>query len=355
MKMTAANWSFLMTKVFVIDDSAAVLKGFRNILTGMDDIELIGEAENPVDAFAIFKEVGLPDLFILDIEMPKMDGLTFLKQINAQRPTPVIICSSLVGAGSNILIDAMRLGAAEIIDKPKNNLNKFFLDYKEDLIAKIRAVAKANINYRENVSSDYEKVDKVEHAHPSCAKIIAIGSSTGGIQVLEEIVTHLNPVHLGIVVVQHIPKGFSKSLAKRLNELSRHSIVKEAEDGDIITCNTIYIAPGGTHLEAEKQGLKYALRLKDFPKVNSHRPSVNVLFNSISQTFKANAIGFVLTGMGDDGATGLKKMREVGAQTYVQNEKTSTVYGMPKVAYEIGGAQKALSVYEIIKVINESG
>lgn len=320
-----------MTKVFVIDDSIAVRNGFRNILLGMDDIELIGEAENPVDAFDIFKEVGLPDLFILDIEMPKMDGLTFLKQINTQRPTPVIICSTLVGPDSDTLIDAMRLGAAEIIDKPKTNLNKFFIDYKEDLIEKIRAIAKANIQYQSHVGTQAVKVTKVDHPHPASAKVIAIGSSTGGIQVLEEIVTHLSPSHLAMVVVQHIPKGFSSSLARRLNELSEHSVVKEAEDGDIITNNTIFIAPGGVHLEVEKQGLKYCLRLKYFPKVNSHRPSVNVLFNSIAQSFKANATGFILTGMGNDGATGLMKMREAGAQTYVQNEKTSTEIGRAHV------------------------
>ncbi len=341
-----------MTKVFVIDDSAVVRNGFKNILSNMDDIELIGEAENPVDAFEVFKKVGLPDLFILDIEMPKMDGLTFLKQINAQRPTPVIICSTLVTNGSNTMIDAMRLGAAEIIEKPKNNLNDLFITYKEDLIQKIRAVAKANINYQANISLDNTNVTKVNHLKTASAKIIAIGSSTGGIQVLEEIFTHLNPNHIGIVVVQHIPQGFSTSLSKRLNELSVHSVVKEIEDGDLITNNTIYIAPGGLHVEIEKKALKFYLKLKDAPKVNSHRPSVNVLLSSVAKNFRTNALGFILTGMGDDGAIGLKKMHDAGAQTYVQNEKTSTVYGMPKVALEMGGAKKALSIYEIIKTIN---
>lgn len=342
-----------MTKVFVIDDSALVRNGFKNIFEEMDDVELIGEAENPVDAFSIFKKVGLPDLFILDIEMPKMDGITFLKQINAQRPTPVIICSTLVGAGSNTLVDAMRLGAAEIIEKPKNNLHEFFVTYKKDLIEKIRAVSKANINYQSNINIDKVKAKKEQDLQIPSAKVIAIGSSTGGIQVLEEIFTHLNPKHLGIIVVQHIPKSFSASLAKRLNEVSVHSFVKEAQDGDIIMNNTIYIAPGGLHVEVEKVGLKYYLRLKDFPKVNSHRPSVNVLFSSIAKVFRVNALGFILTGMGDDGAIGLKKMRDAGAKTYAQNEKTAAVYGMPKVALDMGSAIKALSIYEIIQTINE--
>jgi len=342
-----------MIKVFVIDDSIAVRTGFRNIILEMDGIELIGEADNPVDAFSTFKKVGLPDLFILDIEMPKMDGLTFLKQINDQRPTPVIICSSLVGSGTNTLIDAMRLGAAEIIEKPKHNLNELFVTYKEDLIQKIRTIADAKIEYKKNLSFMNAKVVKKNSLKVPSAKIIAIGSSTGGIQVLEEVVTHLKEDHLGMIIVQHIPKSFSESFAKRLNELCVYSLVKEAEDGEVINNNTVYIAPGGLHIEVEKDGLKYRIRLKDFPKVNSHRPSVNVLFNSVAKNFKANAIGFVLTGMGNDGAIGLKKMFDEGASTYVQNEKTSTVYGMPKVALEMGGAKKALSIYEIIQVINQ--
>ncbi len=168
-----------MTKVFVIDDSSAVRHGFRNIISEMNDIELIGEAENPVDAFAIFKKVGLPDLFILDIEMPKMDGLTFLKQINEQRPTPVIICSTLVGLGSNTLIDAMRLGAAEIIAKPKSGLDELFITYKEDLIEKIRVVAKANIQYQSHVITEEKAIKKEEPTRAASAKVIAIGSSTG--------------------------------------------------------------------------------------------------------------------------------------------------------------------------------
>ncbi len=343
-----------MIKVFIIDDSAAVRNGFISILSSMDDIEILGVAENPIDAFDVFKKVGLPDLFILDIEMPRMDGLTFLKQINEQRPTPVIICSTLVALGTTTLIDAMRLGASEIIEKPQTHLSEFFLTYKEDLIAKIRAVSKANIYYSSHINLDRKKVIKVEHIKSASAKVVAIGSSTGGTQVLEEIVTHLNSSHIAIIVVQHIPKSFSTSLAKRLDDLSIHSIVKEAEEGELIVNNTIYIAPGGIHLEVEKVGLRYYLHLKDFPKVNSHRPSVNVLFNSIAKTFRANAVGFILTGMGDDGATGLKKMRDKGALTYTQNEQTSTVYGMPKVAYDMGSALKSLSIYEIIKEINEA-
>ncbi len=343
-----------MTKVFVIDDSISVRNGFTSILKEMDDVELIGTAANPIDALEIFAKVGLPDLFILDIEMPKMDGLTFLKKINSQRPTPVIICSTLVGSGATMLIDALRLGASDVIEKPKHNINNLFLMYRDELIHKIRSVAKANINYKSNIELE-PKVSLQEKAlEVASAQLIAIGSSTGGVQVLEEIFTHLKSPHSAIVVVQHIPKQFSSSLAKRLNELCATSLVKEAQEDDMLMNNTIYIAPGGLHMEVEKRGLKYYIRLKDFPKVNSHKPSVNVLFNSVAKAAKANAKGFILTGMGDDGAQGLKNMKESGAQTYVQNKKTSTVYGMPSVAWEMGAALKELSIYEIIQTINKA-
>jgi len=341
-----------MTKVFVIDDSLTVRNGFKAILSEIEGIELIGTAQNPIDALEIFSKVGLPDLFILDIEMPKMDGLTFLKKINEQRPTPVIICSTLVGSGSKIVIDALRLGALEVIEKPKNNLNELFTEYREELIQKIETVAKANIHYKNNNIDENNNKTKKPSSEVASAKIISIGSSTGGVQVLEELVSNLNRPHKAIIVVQHIPKHFSSSLANRLNELCSNSYVKEAEDGEVVCDNTIYIAPGGIHTELEKKGLKFYIKLKDFPKVNSHKPSVNVFFNSVSKIAKANALGFILTGMGDDGAIGLKNMRTAGAKTYVQNRKTSTVYGMPQVAWEMGSAIKELSTYEIIKTIN---
>ena len=233
-------------------------------------------------------------------------------------------------------------------------MNELFITYKDDLIQKIRTVSNANIQYQKNLSFVNSKVVKKECIRVPSAKVIVIGSSTGGIQVLEELITHLKKEHLAIIIVQHIPKSFSASFATRLNDLSVYSLVKEIEDNEIINNNTVYIAPGGLHVEVEKDGLKYRLKLKDFPKVNSHRPSINVLFNSVATNFKANSIGFILTGMGNDGANGLKKMLQEGADTYVQNEKTSTVYGMPKVAYEMGSAKEALSIYEIINVINKS-
>lgn len=338
-------------KVFVIDDSKIVREGFKRILQSIDGVELLGEASNPIDALDVFKEVGLPDLFILDIEMPKMDGLTFLKKINDQRPTPVIICSSLVESNSNAMIDAMRLGAIDIIKKPKLTTIDFFQHYANELKQKIEAISKAKITYKKEIAKK-RQIKKSVNTSTLSTKFVAIGSSTGGIQVLEEILTHLRASHVAIVIVQHIPSGFSSSLAKRLNDIAPNSIVKEIEDGDILLDGHVYIAPGGLHVEVEKVSLKYRLRLKEFEKVNSHRPSIDVFFNSVAKVCRSNCTGFILTGMGKDGALGLKMMRESGAMTYAQNEKTSTIFGMPKVALEIDAAKEALSIFEITKVIN---
>lgn len=341
-----------MTKVFLIDDSVIVRQGFKKIFADVSDIEVIGEADNPVDAFAEFKKVGLPDLFILDIEMPKMDGLTFLKKITEQRPTPVIICSTLVTNGSSAMIDAMRFGAADIVAKPKINLNNFFGEYKQELLDKVRAVANSKVSCNANVSTKTVLEKKSSKPSMPSAQIVAIGSSTGGVQVLEEIITHLKPNHQGIMIVQHMPAGFTASFAKRLNDISPNSEVLEAQEGDIIMNGRVLIAPGDKHMEIKKDGLKYRVALKDYPRVNSHKPSVNVLMSSVSKEVKGNATGFILTGMGDDGAQGLKQMRDSGSNTYAQNEQTATVYGMPKMAVQLGGTDTTLSIFDITKTIN---
>jgi len=182
---------------------------------------------------------------------------------------------------------------------------------------------------------------------------VAIGSSTGGVQVLEEIITHLRPNHQGIMIVQHMPAGFTASFAKRLNDISPNSEVLEAQEGDIVMNGRVLIAPGDKHMEIKKEGLKYVVALKDYPRVNSHKPSVNVLMASVAKEVKGNATGFILTGMGDDGATGLKQMRDAGAKTYAQNEQTATVYGMPKMAVLSGGTDTTLSIFDITKTIND--
>ena len=340
-----------MVKIFIIDDSLMVRNALYKTLKGVEDIEIIGEANNPVDAFSNFKKVGLPDVFILDIEMPKMDGLSFLKQINAQKPTPVIICSTLVTGGSNAAIKALELGACDIILKPKLNVKEFFDDYKDELLHKIYAASKSKVIFKSALSKDTNVKKNISDTSPA-KSFVAIGSSTGGVQVIEEILKHLKPNHQGIVITQHMPVGFTASFAQRLNATVPNSKVLQAKDGEIICNSCVYIAKGGIHMKVEEFNGKFIIKLEDGEKVNSHKPSVNVLFNSIVLFASKNVTAFILTGMGDDGATGLKALKDKGCDTYVQNEKTATVYGMPRVAAELGAAKKEMSIFEITKTIN---
>ncbi len=343
-----------MINVFIIDDSISVRNGFKNILKDNKDIHILGEAVNPVDAFTEFKKVGLPDVFILDIEMPKMDGLTFLRKINMQRPTPVIMCSTLLTSGSDELLEALSLGAFAVIEKPKTQVKDFLNEYKDNVIAQIKAASKAKIKYNKTVTK-VEKKDIVKNlTHKPTSKIIAIGSSTGGVQVLEEILTKLEPDHPAIIIVQHMPTGFTNSFANRLNGLCKNSLIIESKGEEELKTNTIYIAPGEKHIEVVKEGFNYITKLKDFPRVDFHKPSVTVLLTSVSKIAKSNATGFILTGMGVDGSKGLLLMKEAGSNTYTQNEESSTVYGMPKAAVQLGASMKELSITGITKIINET-
>lgn len=350
-----------MIKVFVIDDSALVRYAFKKIFEEVYDIELIGSAVNPVDAFEVFKRTGLPDVFILDIEMPKMDGLTFLEMIGKQKPIPTIICSTLVKDGSSSAIDAMRMGAVDIVLKPTSNMDKFFTQKKDEFILKVRSASVSKVGYIKNVyrKSQSKVLDEKQvsssvkaNSSTSSKKIIAIGSSTGGVQILENILMHLEPNHPPVVITQHMPAGFTESFAQRLNQVLPSSHVKEASEGDSLLHGRILIAPGNLHLEVHKKNFRYHIALKNYPKVNSHKPSVNVLFRSMAKNVGIFGVGIILTGMGDDGATGLLEMKKSGALTYAQEEESCVVYGMPKKAVEIGAVQKSLSLNEIAELIN---
>lgn len=351
-----------MIKVFIIDDSALVRNEFKKIFAPIQDIEVIGSAANPIDAFSLFAKVGLPDVFILDIEMPKMDGITFLEKIAKQKPIPTIICSTLVANGSSEAIDAMRMGAVEIVLKPTSNMQNFFGEKNEEFISKVRIAAKSKMKYISNISRvssskvlHDKQVSSSVKAVPKKApskKIVAIGASTGGVQILEELLMKLEPNHPPIVITQHMPVGFTASFAQRLNIILPSSHVKEAKDGDTLMHGLILIAPGNLHMEVEKNGFIYKAVLKNYPKVNSHKPSVNVLFNSVAKNVGYMSLGFILTGMGDDGATGLLEMKKSGAKTYAQEEKSCIVYGMPKQAVAIGAVEKSLSLEAMANIIN---
>jgi len=351
-----------MIKLFIIDDSALVRNEFKKIFAGIQDIEVIGSSANPIDAFEVFKRVGLPDVFILDIEMPKMDGLTFLEQIGKQKPIPTIICSTLVTHGSSSAIDALRMGAVDIVLKPTSNLNNFFGDKSEEFITKVRIAAKSKAHFLGNISRNSSNktlnekqvsssIKAVSSLSPS-KKIIAIGASTGGVQVLEEILMQLEPNHPPIVITQHMPIGFTASFAQRLNDILPSSNVKEAAEGDSLSHGHILIAPGNLHMEVLKNGFIYKVVLKNYPKINSHKPSVNVLFRSMAKEVGVFGVGFILTGMGDDGAKGLLEMKNAGAITYAQDEKSCIVYGMPKKAIEFNAVSKSVSINEIATIIN---
>lgn len=351
-----------MIKVFIIDDSALVRNEFKKIFTNVRDIEIIGAAANPVDAFEVFKRTGLPDVFILDIEMPKMDGLTFLEMIGKQKPIPTIICSTLVERGSSSAIDAMRMGAVDIVLKPTSSINKFFGEKSEEFISKVRSASKAHATFIKNIrrTSESKILDakqvsssvKAASSLPLSKKIIAIGASTGGVQILEELLLQLEPNHPPVVITQHMPAGFTKSFADRLDSILPSSHAKEAAEGDALLHGRILIAPGDMHMEVVKSGFAYKVALKNYPKVNSHKPSVNVLFRSMSKEVGIFGVGFLLTGMGDDGATGLLEMKNAGAATYVEDEKSCIVYGMPKKAVELGAVKQSLSLKEIANIIN---
>jgi len=336
-----------MIKVFIIDDAMLIRNSIKKILNNEDDITVIGEAQNPVDAFIEFEKVGLPDVFILDIEMPKMDGLTFLKKINIQKPIPTIICSSLVEKGSSKAIEALELGACDIILKPKN-ISQNFDNISEEFISKIKAANKSK-----SISSSPINNKNLE-ALKKTNKIVAIGSSTGGVQTLEKILINLQPNHSPILITQHMPAGFTTSFANRLNKLCPNSYIKEASHGDSILSGQILIAPGDIHLEIKEDGYnKYKAVLKDYPKVSNHKPSVDVLFTSLSKEAKHNGVAILLTGMGKDGAIGIGKVQKANGITYGQNEETSIVYGMPKVAFTLGNIDKQIALDQVANIINE--
>lgn len=345
-----------MIKVFVIDDSAVVRNSFKKIFSKVEDITLIGSAPNPVDAFVVFESTGLPDLFILDIEMPKMDGLEFLELINKQKPIPVIICSSMASSGSKTAIDAMRMGAVDIVHKPNINLGLFFDENTQEFLNKVRAGSKAKLSFNSKSSTVKYILGENEYAKNSAIsaskKIVAIGSSTGGVQTIEELLKQLKANHPAIVITQHMPEGFTNSFAQRLNSILANSDVKEASDGDKLLAGRILIAPGNLHMEVKKVGFGYEVRLKNYPKVSSHKPSVNVLFSSMEKEVGAMGVGVILTGMGDDGADKLLAMKTSGANTYAQDEKSCVVYGMPKKAVELGAVKESLTIPQIANMIN---
>lgn len=349
-------------KVLVIDDSAVVRQVLTEKLNKSSEIEFLGAASDPI--FAIEKmKLAWPDVIILDVEMPRMDGITFLKKLMAQHPTAVIICSTLTDKGAETTMQAMAAGAISIITKPKVGLKDFLLDASEDLIHVIKVASKANL--KRVISHDNIKVAPKLNADAvlpntqyamaqTTERIVAIGTSTGGTQALELVLKALPRVSPGIVIVQHMPENFTAAFAERLNRLCEIE-VKEAVSGDRVIPGRALIAPGGKHMLLKRSGAQYHIDIIDGPPVSRHRPSVNVLFRSVAQCAGKNALGIIMTGMGDDGAQGLKEMLDAGAHTLGQDEDSCVVYGMPKEALKLGAVEREIALARIPQEIVSYG
>jgi two-component system chemotaxis response regulator CheB len=337
-------------KVLIVDDSALVRRLLTEMLSSDASITVLGTAHDAYDAREKIKALN-PDVLTLDVEMPRMDGLTFLRNLMRLRPMPVIMVSSLTDKGAEVTLDALSIGAVDYLPKPKIDLAATLADYKEELIAKVKAAASARVRAMPATAAAAGADAILAKRDPqrqlrTTERIIAIGASTGGTEAIKEILIRLPPDTPGIVITQHIPKLFSGAFARRLDACCQVSVC-EAEDGQQILRGHAYVAPGDMHLLLVRDGARYVCRLDEGPPVNRHKPSVDVLFRSVAQQAGRNAIGVILTGMGKDGALGLKEMRDAGARTIAQDEATSIVWGMPGEAVAVGGAADVLPLGDI--------
>ncbi|MFA6412433.1 MAG: chemotaxis response regulator protein-glutamate methylesterase [Syntrophales bacterium] len=335
-------------KVLIVDDSAIVRKIFSEELSRYPDIEIIGTAPDPF--VARDKIVNLqPDVITLDIEMPRMDGLTFLKKLMKYYPVPTIVVSSLTPKGGTMTLEAFDIGAVDVIAKPGGSYSVG--DMSSQLADKIRAASRVNMSPATRTTSVVrEKSEPMKALTQTSHKVIAIGASTGGTEALKNVLMKLPPNTPGIVIVQHMPANFTTAFADRLNTLCQFQ-VKEAQDNDTVVPGTCLIAPGNFHMLLRRSGARYYVEVKTGPMVHHQRPAVDVLFKSTAKYAGANAVGVILTGMGADGAEGLKEMKDAGASTIAQDEKSCVVFGMPKEAIKLGGVDKILPLDNIANEI----
>ncbi|MBK1680493.1 protein-glutamate methylesterase/protein-glutamine glutaminase [Rhodocyclus tenuis] len=331
-------------KVMVVDDSPVVRKVMSAILDQDPGIRVIGTAHDPI--FAIEKmRRDWPDVVTLDIEMPRMDGITFLRQLMAERPTPVIVCSSLTTAGAETTLQALAAGAVAIVAKPGLGVEGFLKDSSDNLVAAVKSAARANMGAVKR--SAQLRSQATERTQPRLAmaqtteRIVAIGTSTGGTVALEVLLGALPRVSPGMVIVQHMPAMFTASFAARLNTVCEVR-VEEAKNGQRVLPGVALIAPGGKQMQLARSGAQYIVEVREGPPVNRHCPSVDVLFRSVAKYAGKNAMGVIMTGMGDDGARGLKEMHDAGAFTLAQDEESCVVYGMPREAVKLGAVDRSL-------------
>jgi two-component system, chemotaxis family, protein-glutamate methylesterase/glutaminase len=345
-------------RVLIVDDSASVRQILSTILAEDPGIEIMGTASDPYAAARRLQN-ELPDVILLDIEMPRMDGITFLRKIMAQHPIPVIICSSLTEDGSDLMFEAFEAGAVDIVPKPRIDTRQALLECSGRLRDAVKSAALARVRPRaarrpvieKKLTADVIIPPPVQSkARPTTERIVCIGASTGGTEALADVLEALPANAPGILIVQHMPAGFTAAFAKRLDSICQIR-VKEAEDGEPVLPGCAYIAPGARHMLLQRTGLRYQIAIKDGPPVSRHRPSVDVLFRSAAQHAGANALGVIMTGMGDDGARGLLEMKKLGATTRAQDEESCVVFGMPKEAIALGAAEKVVALSQIAREI----
>lgn len=343
-------------KVMIVDDSALVRQSLTSILNSDNEIEVIATAQDPI--FAARKITHeTPDVITLDLEMPRMNGLQFLKKLMSQIPIPVVVISSLTAKGSDLAMKSLEYGAVEVICKPKMATQEFFEESRILICDTIKAAAQAKIQTNRKIIPDVPpklSADEILEINRTAAikntteKFIAIGASTGGTQAIEQFLKAMPPDCPGIVIVQHMPEVFTRSFAERLNNVCK-IFVKEGIPGELIAPGKAIIAPGNRHMLVSKTGARYLVQINDGPLVNRHRPSVDVLFRSVANCAGPNAIGIIMTGMGDDGARGLLEMKQAGAHTIAQSEESCVVFGMPKVAIQMNAASTILPLNEMAK------
>lgn len=339
-------------KVLIIDDSAVVRSILADVLEKDPSIRVVGSAPDPFIARDKIVELK-PDVLTLDVEMPRMDGITFLKKLMASHPMPVVMVSSLTQKGAATTMAAMEAGALEIVAKPKIDVSRGLADLKVELIDKVKAAAKAKMSvYKKNMQASAKVAPRQVHSAmiKTTDKIVAIGASTGGTEALKEILLRMPVNSPGIIVVQHMPAGFTKAFSDRLNQICPMQI-SEAKDNESVIPGRVLVAPGHSHMMLKRSGARYYVSVKDGPLVLRHRPSVEVLFTSVAKFGGANSIGVILTGMGGDGASGMLAMKEAGAYNIAQDEDSCVVFGMPKEAIQKGGVNKVVPLGRIPEAI----
>ena len=347
-------------RVLIVDDSATIRQTLSEIITSDPALDVMATASDPyVAASRIEKEI--PDVITLDIEMPRMDGITFLRKVMSQKPLPIVICSPLIEEGSALLLEVLDAGAVDAVPLPKIISRQSLLESSDRILSAIKAAAATRVGRRPalwdatpKLTADAILPPPTRRTVAATDKVVCIGASTGGTESLRVVLEALPPESPGLVIVQHMPEGFTATFARRLDSLCRLS-VREAQNGDLVHRGQALIAPGNRHLLLQRMGTRYRVELKDGPLVSRHRPSVDVLFRSAARAAGSNAIGVIMTGMGDDGAQGILEMRRAGAATVAEDESTCVVFGMPKEAIKRGAIQSVVPLERIaVEILRRS-